>query len=215
MAEITLKAQKREQFKKSISKALRKSGFVPGIVYGHNEANIPIKATELSLRPIVFSSEAKAIKLEIEGETQPINCILKDTQFDPISGRLIHFDLLTLKAGEKITIEVPVILKGTAIGVKEGGLLQHILHKLEVECSSQNIIPHIDVDITNLQIGDSIKVSDIKIEGVRILNDETSAIVAVIPPTVTTAEAEAATTTPETAEPEVIGKGKKEETEES
>lgn len=213
MAEITLKAQKREQFKKSISKALRKSGFVPGIVYGHKEANIPIKATELSLRPIVFSSEAQVVKLEIEGENQPINCILKDTQFEPLSGRLIHFDLLTLKAGEKITIEVPVILKGSAVGVKEGGLLQHILHKLEVECSSQNIIPHIDVDITNLKIGDSIKVSDIKIEGIRILNDETAAIVAVIPPTVTTAEAEAATA--ETAEPEVIGKGKKEEPEES
>lgn len=214
MAEITLKAQKRELFKKSISKALRKSGFIPGIVYGHGEANIPIKASELSLRPIVFSSEAQVVKLEIEGEPHPINCILKDTQFDPISGRLIHFDLLTLRAGEKITIEVPVVLKGTAAGVKEGGLLQHILHKLDVECSSQNIIPHIDVDITNLQIGDSIKVSDIKIEGIRILNDETAAIVAVIPPTVTAAEAETPAAT-ETAEPEVIGKGKKEEAEES
>lgn len=213
MSEIILKAQKREQFKKSISKTLRKAGFIPGIVYGHNEDNIPIKATELSLRPIVFSSEAQVVKLEIEGEPQPINCILKDTQFDPISGRLIHFDLLKLKAGEKITIEVPVILKGTAAGVKEGGLLQHILHKLEVECSSQNIIPHIDIDITNLQIGDSVKVSDIKIEGVRILNDETAAIVAVIPPTVTTVETE--TTETAAAEPEVIGKGKKEETEES
>lgn len=217
MSEITLKASKRTEFKRSISRQFRNKGLIPGIVYSRGEENIAIKANELDLRSIVFTSESHIINLQIEGENKPVNCVLKDTQFDPISGRIIHFDLLGIKEDEKINIEVSVLLKGNAPGVKEGGLLQHVLHKLQVECLPKYIPSHIEVDISNLNIGDSVKVADIKLEGIEILNDENAAIVAVVPPTVVQEETAAAATETaaegETAEPEVISKGKKEESE--
>jgi len=214
MAEIILKAERRTDFKKSTSNQLRKAGVIPGIYYSFGEEPIPIKVNELTLRPLVFTSESHIVSLQIEGENKPLSCILKDTQFEPITSRIIHFDLIGLKEGEKITIEVSVILKGSAVGVKEGGIVQHNLHKLEIECLPQNIPPHIDVDITGLNIGDSIKVSDIKIEGIEILNDENASIVSVVPPAMEEVKPEEAAAEETQAEPEVISKGKKEETEE-
>lgn len=212
MAEIILKAEKRTDFKKSDSKQLRKAGMIPGVYYVEGR-NIPIKASELALRPIIFSTESHIVNLQLEGEDKTLSCILKDVQYDPIKTKPIHFDLLGLKEGETITMEITVQLNGTAAGVKDGGLVQHNLHKLEVECLPQNIPSHIDIDITNLTIGDSIKVSDIIIENVKILNDENASVVSVVPPTIE--EAPVAEVTEEVAaEPEVISKGKKEEPEE-
>jgi len=213
MAEIILKAERRTDFKKSTSNQMRKAGIVPGIYYSFGEEPIPIKVNELALRPLVFTSESHIVSLQVEGESKPLSCILKDTQFEPVTSRIIHFDLIGLKEGEMLTIEVSIILKGSAVGVKEGGIVQHNLHKLEIKCLPQNIPPHIDVDITNLSIGDSIKVSDLKFEGIEILNDENASIVSVVPP-VQEAKPEEAAAADAPAEPEVISKGKKEETEE-
>ena len=215
MAEIILKAERRTDLKKSTSNQMRKAGTIPGIFYSFGEEPISIKVNELALRPLVFTSESHLVSLHIEGESKPISCILKDTQFEPITSRIIHFDLLGLKEGEKLTIEVSIILKGAAIGVKEGGIVQHNLHKLQIECLPQNIPPHIDVDISGLNIGDSIKVSDIKYEGIEILNDENASIVSVVPPTLEEVKPEEVVAEGEApAEPEVIAKGKKEEAEE-
>ena len=215
MAEIQLKAEKRTIIKRSTSRTYRKNGLIPGIFYGVGEGNIPIAINELALRPIIYSSESHIVSLEIEGESKPLSCILKDVQFDPIHTRPIHFDLIALKEGESINIEVNIKLTGTAPGIKEGGILQHILHKLDIKCLPQFIPSHIDVDISNLGISDSIKVGDLKFEGIEILNDENAAVVSLLHPTVVeevkpevTAEAAA------TAEPEVISKGKKEKEEE-
>ena len=215
MAEIILKAERRTDFKKSTSNQMRKAGTIPGIYYSFGEEPIPIKVKELSLRPFVFTSESHIVSLQIEGESKPLSCILKDTQFEPITSRIIHFDLIGLKEGELLTIEVSILLKGNAVGVKDGGIVQHNLHKLEIKCLPQNIPPHIDVDITNLSIGDSIKVSDLKLEGIEILNEENASIVSVVPPVQEEAKTEEAAAGAEApAEPEVISKGKKEEAEE-
>ncbi len=133
------------------------------------------------------------------------SCILKDVQFHPLSDKPVHFDLIALNEGEEITIEVNIHLIGNAVGIKEGGVLQHTLHKLEIECLPKFIPSHIDVDVSGLNINDSIKVSDIKLENVKVLIDENSTVAAVVPPTVTTEE------TP--AEPEVLSKGKKDDEE--
>ena len=116
-----------------------------------------------------------------------------------------------LKEGEVIAIEVSVQLIGNAIGIREGGILQHILHKLDIECLPSNIPSHFDIDISQLNIGDSIKVSDVKIDSVKILNDEHASIVAVVAPTIEKEPVAADTETP--AEPEVITKSKKEDEE--
>ncbi len=180
MSEINLKAEKRSDFKRSTSRQLRKSGFVPGVYYIHGGDNIAIKAPELSLRPVISTTESRVINLDIDGEIR--QCILKDVQFDPVTSKLIHFDLLGLKAGEKIRVEVPVKLSGNPIGIKEGGLLQFIMHKLEINCLPQNLPSHIDLEVSGLSIGDSIKVSDIKLENIEFL-DEEQRFVSVVPPT--------------------------------
>jgi large subunit ribosomal protein L25 len=211
MAEITLKARKREDFKGDTLNQLRKKGIIPGIYYGHGVDNISIAANELDLRPIIFTTESRIVNLKVN-DNDTYSCILKDVQFHPVTDKPVHFDLIAIKEGETIDIEVSVHITGNAIGVREGGVLQHILHKLEIECLPSNIPSHIDVDVSNLNINDSIKVGDLKIENVKILNDENSPIVSVVPPTVE--KEPVAEATEEAAEPEVISKSKKDEGEE-
>ena len=209
MSEITLVARKREEFSNVTLNQMRRNGYIPGIYYGHGVDGLNIAAAENDLRPVIFTTESNIVNLKVQDNSYA--CILKDVQFHPLTDRPIHFDLIALKEGEEISLEVSVHLTGNAMGVKEGGVLQHMLHKLEVECLPKYIPSHIDIEISALGIGDSIKAGDVKIENVKIKNDENSVVVAVVPPTVAKETAEAAEDTP--AEPEVLSKGKKDEEE--
>ena len=211
MSEINLKAKKREEYKESTLNQIRKKGVIPGIYYGHDVGNISIAATEIDLRPIIYTTESHIVNLSFEGDTSNYSCILKDVQFHPVTDKPLHFDLIALKEGETSTIEVSVQLIGNAQGIRDGGILQHILHKLDVECLPKNIPSHIDVEITNMNINDSIKVSDLKLENIKILNDENASIVSIVPPTVEKEVVAEAAEGP--AEPEVISKAKKDDEE--
>ncbi len=208
MPEITLNAKRREEYKESTLNQLRRKGIVPGVYYGHGVDNITIAATELDLRPIIYTTESRIVNLKIN-EDKSLSCILKDVQFHPVTDKPVHFDLLALKEGESITIEVSVHITGNAQGIKDGGVLQHVLHKLEIKCLPSDIPSHVDIDVTNLGINDSIKVSDLNLPNVEILNDPNSSVVAVVPPTVE--KEPVAETSEEPAEPEVISKSKKDE----
>lgn len=212
MAEITLNARKREEYKESTLNQLRKKGIIPGIYYGYQVENIVIAASELDLRPIIYTTESRIVNLKFDDD-KSFSCILKDVQFHPVSDKPLHFDLIAIKEGEVMNIEVSVHLIGTPIGVREGGMLQHILHKLDVECLPSNIPSHIDVDISDLNINDSFKVGDLKLDNIKILNEENASIVSVVPPVVEK-EPEVAETAEGPAEPEVISKSKKEDEEE-
>ncbi|MEO6694798.1 MAG: 50S ribosomal protein L25 [Ignavibacteria bacterium] len=212
MSEITLNASKRVEHPELTLNQLRKKGIIPGIYYGHGVENINIAANELDLRPVIYTTESRIVNLKFEDD-KSFSCILKAVQFHPVSDKPLHFDLIAIKEGEVMNIEVSVHLIGTPIGVREGGMLQHILHKLDIECLPSNIPSHIDVDISELNINDSFKISDLKLENIKILNDENASIVSVVPPVVEK-EAEAAETAEGTAEPEVISKSKKEDEEE-
>jgi len=212
MSEITLKARKREEYKESTLNQLRKKGIIPGIYYGHGVDNIIIAANELDLRPIIYTTESRIVNLKFDDD-KSFSCILKDVQFHAVSDKPLHFDLIAIKEGEVLNIEVSVHLIGTAIGVREGGMLQHILHKLDIECLPSNIPSHIDIDISEININDSIKVSDLRLDNIKILNDENASIVSVVPPVVEK-EPEPAETAEGPAEPEVISKPKKEGEEE-
>jgi large subunit ribosomal protein L25 len=214
MSEIVVEAQVRKDKAKN-AKTLRKEGLIPGIFYGHGEENIPIQTTLADLRPIVYTSDTHIVSLKLDnGETK--TCIVRDIQFDPITDRILHFDLLALRADEKVTMEIPILLVGTSKGAKDGGMVQHILHRIEVKCYPKDIPEHIDVDITALEIGDSIHVKELQIQNVEILEDEDTTIVSIVPPTVfKEPEPEAAEAAEEPLEPEVVGKGKKPEEEES
>jgi len=214
MAASNLTARKREDLSNSATKELRKTGYVPGVYYKKETESIPISVKNTSLNPFIYTSEVKIISLDVEGSEKPVNCLLREIQFDPVSDKPIHFDLLGISEHEKISVEIPLQLIGTAAGVKEGGIVQHTLHSVEIECLPQDIPPMIEVNITNLMIGDSIQIKDIELKNFVILDSPDSTIVSVTPPAVEKVEIPAGEVIAEAAaEPEVISKGKKEEDE--
>ena len=211
MPEITVAAEVRKDLGKNAKKLL-KAGKVPGIFYGHGQENIPIAVGELTLEPLYRSSATSVINLKLDdGSTR--TCILRDVQFDPVTDRAVHFDLFGLSEQEELTIDVPVKIVGAAKGVKDGGILQHILHHLRVSCLPKNIPGYLEVNVDALEINRSIHVRDLTVPNVKILENENSTVVAVVPPTILKeAEVPAPGEVPAEAapaEPEVIGKGKK------
>lgn len=211
MQEIILKAEYRKLGDTHGLKEARKKGLVPGIFYRKDTENIPFYVKDLSLKNIIYSASATIVNLTFPDNKQ-FHSIVKEVQYDPITDQPIHVDILGIFEDKPIIVEVPVTLVGLPAGQKDGGLTQHLLHKVRVECLPKYIPQSITVDISPLNIGDSIHIKDIKIDNVSFREREDATIVAVIPPTVeakTTQVAEAAT---ETAEPEVVAaKGKKEE----
>ena len=216
METVTLEANERKDTSKAARNKVRREGRVPGVFYSRHSDPISVDVLEKKIHPMVFTSKTQLISLKIEGQEE-LECIIKDIQFDPVTEEIVHFDLLGLTRGEVIQLEIPVQLLGNSVGVKEGGVLQHLLHKLDVECLPKHIPERIEVDISELAIGDSVYVSDISIENLNLLNPTDAIIVTVSHQKVVEEEVEVvdelAEEEEETAEPEVIGKGKPEEEE--
>ncbi len=183
MKEISLPIEIRTAEKKKVNR-LRKNGYVPGVYYLHGEpsTNLQIKLNELMA--IISTTETHILNLNFI----PVDVrqgIIRDIQFDPVTDKPIHIDFQGVRADEKLTIKVPVVLSGgTPIGVREGGILQHILHSIEVFCLPKYIPEHIEINVADLKINHSIHVSDIKIENVDFLTHKEDAIVSVLPPLV-------------------------------
>jgi large subunit ribosomal protein L25 len=213
MSEVVLNAQMREATGKK-AKLVRSTGNVPGIYYSHDETNLNIQVSYTSLAPLVFTSKASVIELKISDGTSK-KCIIRDVQFDPVTDRPVHFDLQGLREDEKLTMSIPVVLVGgTPKGVREGGLLQHVMHKIEVECLPKHIPEKIEINVGELDINMSVHVREISIPNVTILDSPDSTVAAVLPPVVEkvpTPEEVAATAEAAAAEPEVLSKGKKAE----
>ena len=216
MAEVTLKAQKREISTKGAINQLRKNGKVPGVFYIKGNEGIPIVVEENDINRLVFTSESHLIQLKIDRDTEEMyESILKEVQFDPVTDKVVHFDLRGITRGEVIELEIPLMLKGTPIGVKEGGVLQQSLHKLHIECLPSHIPAHLEYDVTNLKFGDTVTVADLSFENVTILNNEKSVVISIVAPKMVEEEKPEeevlAGEEGEVEEPEVIKKGKAEE----
>jgi len=178
MAEITLTGLKREKTTKGALNSLRKSGWVPGVVYTKGGEATSFSVDQIALNKVVFTTETHVINLEIEGE-EPRLCIIKDVQFDPVTDKVRHFDLQGLTVGEKITVEVPVLLVGTPIGVKKGGRLVQASHKLAVECLPKDIPQHLVINVEKLKINQSIYIRDLSYDNVEIKNPQEAMVVGV------------------------------------
>jgi large subunit ribosomal protein L25 len=211
MAEIVLNAESRTQ-SRGHAKQTRASGMIPGVFYARGEQNLHIEVLATDLHPLVFTSQTHVIDLRLkDGASQ--KCIIRDVQFDPITDKPIHFDLQGLHENEKLTVDVPIVLGGgTAKGVKEGGMLQHVIHKLKITCLPRDIPERIELDIADLAINDSIHVRDLEVSNATIMENPDSPVVVVMPPTVAKeAPVEEIAEEAAIAEPEVVGKGKKPE----
>lgn len=178
MSAITLEAKKRELGKKA-SKAVRNAGLIPGVYYAKGKEPLAIATTFKQLRPAVYTSDTHIITMTVEG-AGTMDCIIKDVDFDPVTEEIVHFDLLGIIEGQTIHVEVPITLKGTAKGVTlGGGLLEHIMHKVQIECLPASLPEHIEIDVTSLEVGKSVHIGDLKVPGVKFLVTPTASVVAV------------------------------------
>ena len=166
MSELVLKVKTRGTGKHS-NKQVRKNGLVPGIFYIKGDEAIPIATDPLSLRPIVYTSETKIVNLEVEGQAEPKECILKEVSFHPVTDKILHFDLHGVTRGQLMNFEVPVNLVGSSVGVKLGGLLQQLIHRLPIRCLPKDLPSTIEIDISKLKIGQAICIKDIATEGIE------------------------------------------------
>ena len=151
MREITLDAEIRNERGRK-TRRLRSEGKVPGVFYVHGEDNITFAVSERSLHQLVYTSETHVVNLKFSDGRQK-SCIVRDIQFDPVTDKPLHIDFQGLRADEKVTIEIPVVVVGgIPQGVRDGGVLQHVIHKLRISCLPKHIPDHVEVNAEALTI---------------------------------------------------------------
>lgn len=159
MNTIAIDAQVRTEMGKKATKALRAEGMIPCVLYGGKE-NIHFAVTPKQVKHVIYTDKFVVAHITIGGNTH--EAILKDSDFDPVSDRCLHLDFQELVKGKKVKVQIPVKLTGFAAGVKEGGKLELTLRKLTIKTTPENLITDIEVDVTHLTLGKSVKVRDLK-----------------------------------------------------
>ena len=214
MEEIFLEAELRDGAGRAKAKDLRDSGYLPSVVYFHGKDALSIKIKRSALLKLVHQHrlESTIINLKVKDDKKANGrpCIVKEIQYHPVREDIIHIDFNEISLTESIKVNVPIQVKGEAVGVKqEGGSLEHLLWEVEVECLPTSIPKNIEVDISALKMGEAIHIKDIIFPpGIKPLNDQTAIVLHVVAPMKEEAPAEAVEGETK-AEPEVI-KEKKE-----
>jgi large subunit ribosomal protein L25 len=213
MPVIPLTGAKRDMLGKGGARKARAAGQIPAVLYGHGETPIPVAIGSRDFEIALHKHEGgnPIVNLALAGSEY--TALIRAVQYDPVTHAILHLDFQHISLTETVEVKVALHFEGLAIGVKDGGgILESIMRDVEVRCLPTAIPPSISVDVSRLNIGDSIHVSELVVPNVVILTDPTAAIVTVVPPTVMEEKpAEEAAVAEAPAEPEVIAKGKKEE----
>ncbi|WP_299289540.1 50S ribosomal protein L25/general stress protein Ctc [uncultured Mucilaginibacter sp.] len=176
MKSIAISGSPRENVGKRDAKELRYQGLVPAVLYGGaTQTHFAVSAADL--KPVIYTPEVHFIDLDIAGTKS--QAIIQATQFHPVTDQLIHIDFLLLNESKPITMEIPIRLTGTSPGVKTGGKLVQKLRKLRVKGFPKDLLDTIDVSIETLEVGKSVKVSEIKLPNLTITNAPEDTIVSV------------------------------------
>lgn len=215
MEELILDVELRREIGSGKIKDLRRAGFIPAIIYKAGEKSEAIKVSSKQLIKLLHQHrlENALIKLKIKSDKQEKNkvCLIKEIQNDPVRGNIVHVDFNEISLTQAIKINVPVVAKGEAVGVKqEGGSLEHVLWEIEIECLPTSIPEEFEVDVSHLKIGDAIHVQDIIFpEGAKVLTEMGGVVMHVVAPMKEEVPAEGELEGETKKEPEVI-KEKKE-----
>ncbi len=169
MQTFDLSGTKREGKGKTAAKAARKAGLVPCVLYGVDE-NIHFSVAQNDVKGLVYSPNFYKVNLDCEGEKH--EAILKDMQFDPVTDRLEHIDFLALKSDRPVIVNIPITFTGLAAGVKEGGKLITKLRTLKVKGLPEQLVDKVEVDVTELTLGKSIKVDVVELDGLEIMTSK-------------------------------------------
>ncbi len=167
MTTTALTAEPRTQRGKGAARSLRRRGLIPAIVYGHDVPPQPLAVPARDLEKVLhaISWENTLINLHV-GANAPAAVLIREVQFHPFKAEILHVDFMQIRAGKKIEVEIPVEVVGESPGVKMGGILEHGLHSLRVFCDPARIPERVDVDVSTLEIGDSLHVSELQVPGV-------------------------------------------------
>lgn len=206
-----LKVKIREEKGKSAVKKLRTAGQIPAVLYGEKIETVPLTVEAKDFKAVIHTEAGSNVllNLKIKDAGKNETAIIKEIQRDPLKDTFLHVDFMKIALDEKITTTVPVVVVGESPGVKEGGVLQHSLWEIEVEALPTDLPDNFEIDVSELSIGDSLRVADLpKPPGVEILSGEDEIVVSVVPPTVVKEEE---LVEEEVAEPELVGAEEEEE----
>ena len=212
MATASLAGETRTETGKGVARKLRAAGRVPAVVYGHARVPQALSLTTRELEKLLsqISTGSTVVELTLGGATT--KTLIREVQRHPFKKQILHVDFQELVAGEKVTVEIPLVFVGVPEGVRlSGALLEQILHSIEVLVDPSNIPNHIDVDVTNLAMGHSLHVRELTLPaGLEVLSDEDATVCAVAAPRAAVEETPAEGVEA-IAEPELIRKPKEEE----
>jgi large subunit ribosomal protein L25 len=211
---LVIQASVRTALGKNQNRRLRNQGQIPGTVYGRGMEPVSVSVDPRSISRILHSESGRntIFKLEIEGTSRDV--LIRDFQLHPIKSTLVHADFQAIAMDQTMVFEVPVEAVGTAKGVKaEGGMLDLVLRSISLECLPADVPDHILIDVSELEVGDSVRVAQLQVDTSKltILNDPDLVVINLTLPTTERVEEEVAATEEEGTEPQVIRKGKAEE----
>jgi len=175
MKSITIKGSERESVGKVSTKALRNAGMVPCVLYGGTEAAVHFSAEEKAFKNLVYTPNVHTVVIELEGG-KTFNAILQDIQFHPVSDEILHIDFYQLHDDKEITLEVPVKITGNSKGVMAGGVLNLNLRKLKVKALPANLPDFVEINISDLEMGNKLYVTDVTVNNYKLLHTDNTVI---------------------------------------
>jgi large subunit ribosomal protein L25 len=191
--ERTLKAEVRDATGKESAHKVRAAGRVPAVVYGHGTDPMHVSVDGRELSHLLHTDAGMNVLVDLKVDKETILIMPREVQRDHIRNRFVHVDFLRIARDEKIGVEVPIQLVGTSPGVREGGVIEHHLWNLQIECFPQDVPTHIDADIGTLTIGDALKVSDLTVpDTLTVVTALEETVVSVVTPQVLRVEEEEA-----------------------
>ena len=188
MAHVALTAQSRKETGKGAARTLRRQALIPAVFYGPEVDPVHLSLNYRDLEKLIRTGAGENVIIDLAIETGESTlshrAMLKEIQMDPVKQTILHVDLYEISMDKKIQVEVPITLTGTPKGVSDGGILQQVSRTVEISCLPDNIPDAFELEVTGLDIGDSLHVSDLKIpEGIEVLEEEELTIATVVPPT--------------------------------
>ena len=177
MKSIEIKGSLRTEVGKKATKAIRKQGSVPCIIYGGKE-NINFFVETPALKPLVYTPNVYLVKIDVDGKT--CTAIMKELQFHPVTDEILHIDFVEISDDKVIFMNIPIRVVGNSIGVKKGGRLSLVKRALKVKALPKNLPDVLEVDVETLDVGQSIKVGDLNFENLTVLNNNREPVVSIL-----------------------------------
>ncbi|MEM6394746.1 MAG: 50S ribosomal protein L25 [Bacteroidota bacterium] len=177
MEVVSIDAKARENLGKKASKATRRDGVVPAVLYGQSDP-VHFTINPLAVRPLVYTPDFKLAEVNLDGKAH--KAIVKDIQFHPVTDEIQHIDFLALSDGHPVKVAVPVKFVGTSPGVRSGGKLQQTMRRIKIKTTPEKLVDHLVLSIEGLELGQAIRVRDLDVpEGIEVLNPGASPVATV------------------------------------